>query len=569
MTHITQDMLLHQKCQKDFKNHLYMVFKYINLPNPTQIQYDIADVLQYKEDGILPDTIIEGFRGVAKSTITGAYSSWRLDLEPENYQLLEVSANQNEAIKFLAFTRKLLNVVPYLNYLIPDTIVKKQRDNALAFDVKPAVTRVQPSCRAIGVFGQLTGNRAIEIIADDIETSQNCETAVTREKLRKAITEFSPILRPLKGRLLYLGTPHTEESIYNEEAEKGCRVQIFPIRYPTYEENLKYNGKLAKALQDRLNKGQAIAGMPTDGTRFDEETILKEEAKGRSKFQMQYMLDNTLSDLERYPLKCSDLIVMDVDKDIAPEKVAYGSSSNLIINELPCYGIGADRFYSNIPIEGINWMPYNIKVMAIDPSGRGKDELAVSICGVLNGQIYLLKSIGMQNGYSEENLKKISLLAKEYKINKIIVESNFGDGMFTTLLTPIMNKVYPCQIEEVRHNTQKEKRIIDTIEPILNQHKMVIGKDVIKEDIESLKKYPDEVRKEYSLIYQMTHLTKDRGCLGHDDRLDSLSICVAACLDLLIVDVDKMMQEREEEEWEKELAQYYGIEVSNSSWFDL
>ena len=219
MTSIRKDMILHQKCQKDFKSHLYTVFKYINLPNPTQIQYDIADVLQYKNSlGELPDTIIEGFRGVAKSTITGCYSSWRIDNDPENYQLLEISANQGEAIKFMAFTRKLLNVVPYLEYLIPDKRV--QRDNALAFDVKPVIhlARIQPTCRAIGVFGQLTGNRATEIIADDIETSQNCETSVTREKLRKAITEFSPILRPLRGRLLYLGTPHTEESVYNEES---------------------------------------------------------------------------------------------------------------------------------------------------------------------------------------------------------------------------------------------------------------------------------------------------------------------------------------------------------------
>lgn len=569
MTHITKDLILHQKCQKDFKNHLYMVFKYINLPNPTQIQYDIADVLQYKEEGVLPDTIIEGFRGVAKSTITGCYSSWRLDLDPENYQLLEVSANQNEAIKFLAFTRKLLDTVPYLNYLIPDTIVKKQRDNALAFDVKPAITRVQPSCRAIGVFGQLTGNRATEIIADDIETSQNCETAVTREKLRKAITEFSPILRPLRGRLLYLGTPHTEESVYNEEAEKGCRVQIFPVKYPNYEENLKYNGRLAVALQKRLNEGQAKAGEPTDPLRFDEETILKEEAKGRSKFQMQYMLDNTLSDLERYPLKCSDLIVMDIDKDIAPEKVAYGSSSNLIVNDLQCYGIGADRFYSNIPIEGIKWQSYNLKVMAIDPSGRGKDELAITIIGVLNGQLFVLKNLGLQEGYSDNNLKKIAMLAKEYKINKIIVESNFGDGMFSALLTPYINKIYPCEIAEVSQNTQKERRIIDTLEPIMNQHKLILNKAVIKEDIESLKIYPDEVRKEYSLIYQLTHLTKDKGCLGHDDRLDSLAIAVADCLDFMSVDVDKLLQEREDEEWERELEEYWGIEHENPSWFDI
>lgn len=570
MTAIRRDMLLHQKCQRDFKNFLYVGFKHINLPNPTQIQYDIADALQYKEGGILPDTIIEGFRGVAKSTITGMYTGWRLDNDPENYQLLELSANQTEAMKFLKFTRRLLDIIPMLNYLIPDTEGLKQRDNAYNFDVRPAITRVQPSCKALGIFGQLTGNRATEIIADDIETSQNCDTSIKREAIRKAVTEFSPILRPQKGRLLYLGTPHTEESIYNEEARKGCRVQIFPVRYPNEQELLKYNGNLATALQLRLNNNPLLEGTATDPLRFDDETILKEEAKGRSKFQMQYMLDNSLSDLEKFPLKCSDLVVMDLDEDIAPEKVAYGSSSNLVIKDLPCYGIGADKFFTNIPVEGIKWLPYHYKIMSIDPSGRGKDELAISIVGVLNGQIFLLKNEGLQEGYSEENLKYISSLARKYKVNKIVIESNFGDGMFTTLLSPILNKIYPCELEEVRHNTQKERRIIDTLEPIINQHKLIVNKSVVLEDEKSIKKYPEEHQKEYSLFYQMTHLTKDRNCLGHDDRLDSLSIAVASCLELLSVDVDKMILERQEEEFDRYLEEYFGFsDKPETSWFSL
>lgn len=570
MTAIRNDMLLHQRCQKDFKNFLYLGFKYINLPHPTQIQYDIADVLQYKEYGVLPDTILEGFRGVAKSTITGMYTGWRLDCDPENYQLLELSANQTEAMKFLKFTRRLLDIIPILNYLIPDTEGQKQRDNAYNFDVRPAGVRVQPSCKALGIFGQLTGNRATEIIADDIETSQNCDTATKREAIRKAVTEFSPILRPQKGRLLYLGTPHTEESIYNEEARKGCRVQIFPVRYPNEQELLKYNGNLANAIQKRLDENPLLVGTSTDPLRFDDETIIKEEAKGRSKFQMQYMLDNTLSDLERYPLKCSDLIVMDIDDELAPEKVAYGSSSNLIVKDVPCYGVGADKFYTNIPLEGMKWSPYNFKVMSIDPSGRGRDELAITIVGVLNGQLFLLKNKGLQGGYNEENLKYISTLARQFKVNKVVIESNFGDGMFTTLLTPVLNKIYPCDIEEIRHNTQKERRIIDTLEPVMNQHKLIVSKQVIKDDAETIKIYPEENQKEYSLFYQMTHLTKDRNCLSHDDRLDSLAIAVAACLELLSVDIDRMIYEREEEEFEKFMAEYFYMDnESEGSFFDL
>ena len=566
MTEILIDYLQRQKIRADFKNFLYIAFKYINLPSPTEIQYDIADALQYGWE----DTIIEGFRGVAKSTITGCYADWRFDNDPENYQLLELSANQTEACKFLKFSRDLLNIIPFLNYLIPDK-ASGQRDSALQFDVRPAIPRIQPSCKALGIFGQITGNRAVEIIADDIETSQNCDTAVKREAIRKAVTEFSPVLRPLKGRILYLGTPHTETSIYNEEEAKGCRVQIFPVRYPTPTELEKYKGNLSTAIALRLENNPELAGQPTDPLRFDTETIIKEEAKGRSKFLMQYMLDNTLSDIERYPLKCSDLIVMDCDKEIAPEKVAYGSAPNQIIKDLPCNGIGTDKFYSPIPLPDIKWLPYSYKMMAIDPSGRGKDELAYTIVGVLNAQIFLLKQGGLQGGYCEQNLKKLAFMAKEYKLNKIVVESNFGDGMFTTLLSPVLRRVYSCSVEEIRHNTQKERRIIDTLEPVLNQHRLIVDKNVIKEDRESIQIYPLEHQQEYSLFYQMTRITTDRGCLSHDDRLDCLAMAVADCLDMLQVDPEAEMQQRIEEELDREIERLFGIQEQDTDvgWFDI
>ena len=566
MVDILIDYRQRQKIRADFKNFLYIAFKYINLPPPTQIQYDIADALQYGWE----DTIIEGFRGVAKSTITGCYADWKFDNDPENYQLLELSANQTEACKFLKFSRDLLTIIPFLNYLIPDK-ANGQRDSALQFDVRPAIPRIQPSCKALGIFGQITGNRAVEIIADDIETSQNCDTMVKREAIRKAVTEFSPVLRPLKGRVLYLGTPHTETSIYNEEEARGCRVQIFPIKYPNAIEIEKYKGNLSTAIATRLENNPELVGKPTDPLRFDEDTIIKEEAKGRSKFLMQYMLDNTLSDIERYPLKCSDLIVMDCDKEIAPEKVAYGSAPNQIIKDLPCYGIGTDKYYSPIPLPDIKWLPYSYKMMAIDPSGRGKDELAYSIVGVLNAQIFLLKQGGLQGGYCEANLRKLAVLAKEYKVNKIVVESNFGDGMFTTLLSPVLRKIHSCSLEEVRHNIQKERRIIDTLEPVMNQHRLIVDKQVIKEDRESILVYPQEQQQQYSLFYQMTRITPDRGCLSHDDRLDCLAIAVADCLDMLQLDPEQEIQRRIDEELDREIERIYGFSdgTDDVGWFDL
>lgn len=567
MTEILIDAATHAKCRENFKNFLYVVFKYINLPSPTEIQYAIADELQYRES----DLIINGFRGVAKSTITGCYNAWLLDRDPENTQIIYVGSNQEEAKKFMKFTRGLLDIVPFLNYLIP---TDKQRDNALSFDVRPAGFKIQPSCKAVGIFGNLTGNRATHIIADDIETSENCDTQVKREHTESAVTEFRQIVQAQRGSLLFLGTPHTEISIYNKLYDKGIPTRIFPIKFPTPQQQEKYGDKLAPYIAQKLELDPTLVDQPTDPIRFNEMDILKLEAEGRSKFAMQQMLDTTLSDIERYPLKCADLIVMDCNKDIAPEKVAYGSAPSQIVKDIPCNGIGTDKFYAPIDIPDIKWLPYSYKVMSIDPSGRGKDELAYTIVGVLNGYIHLLKQGGLQDGYCEDNLRTLAKFAKEYDVNKVKIESNFGDGMFTTLLSPILRKVHPCAVEEVRHNTQKEKRIIDTLEPVMNQHRLIVGKQVIKDDYESIKQYPIDKQQQYSLFYQMTRLTKDRGSLGHDDRVDCLAIAVADCLEMLLVDVDDEIQRRLDEEIDAEIERFeseFGINSNKKDvgWFDL
>lgn len=569
MAKIIIDANLIQKCKNNFKNFLYVVFQYIGLPSPTPIQYAIADELQYRES----DLILNGFRGVAKSTITGIYCAWLLFRDPVNTQIIYVGANQEEAKKFMKFTRRLLEIVPFLNHLIPDDKIG-QRDNALTFDVRPAGMKIQPSCRAVGIFGSLTGSRATHIIADDIETSENCDTQVKRDHIAAAVTEFRQIVAPLEGSLLFLGTPHTEISIYNKLHNKGIPTRIFPIKYPTPQQEEKYGEKLAPYIANKVQQDPTLIGQSTDPLRFNEDIIIKLEAEGRSKFAMQQMLDTTLSDIERYPLKCSDLIVMDCDKEIAPEKVAYGSSPNQILKDINCNGIGTDKYYSPIPLPDIKWLPYCYKMMAIDPSGRGKDELAYTIVGVLNAQIFLLKQGGLQGGYCAENLKTIAKMAKEYKVNKVKIESNFGDGMFTTLLSPILRKIYPCTLEEIRHNTQKEKRIIDTLEPVMNQHRLIIDKAVIKDDTESIKLYPLEHQQEYSLFYQMTRITKDRGCLIHDDRLDCLAMAVADCLQMLLVDTDEEIQRRIDEEIDDAIDKFYdGFDVTNDrdsiGWFDI
>ena len=163
---------------------------------------------------------------------------------------------------------------------------------------------------------------------------------------------------------------------------------------------------------------------------------------------------------------------------------------------------------------------YTGSVLAIDPSGRGKDETAYAVVKMLNGYLYASQCGGFKGGYEDKTLQKLANLAKVEKVSMIVVESNFGDGMFSKLLAPFVNKAYPVSIEEVRHNTQKEVRIIDTLEPVMMQHRLIIDEKLIKEDYESA---PEP---SYSLFYQMTRLTRHRGAIIHDDRLEALAMAV-------------------------------------------
>ena len=84
-----------------------------------------------------------------------------------------------------------------------------------------------------------------------------------------------------------------------------------------------YGGRLA----DYVSSLDGQAGQPTDPDRFsDEELIEREASYGRTGFQLQYQLDVRLSDLSRHPLRLTDLIVMDCDSEVAPERVVWQSS---------------------------------------------------------------------------------------------------------------------------------------------------------------------------------------------------------------------------------------------------
>ena len=528
----------------DFRNFLYVTWQHLNLPHPTPVQYDIADYLQTRNE---KRKIIEAFRGVGKSWITSAFVCWRLLINPQE-KILVVSASKQRADDFSIFTKRLLGEMEILQHLAP---TDAQRNSNIAFDVATSRASHAPSVKSVGVTGQMTGSRASLIIADDVESANNSATQTQREKLSETIKEFEAILTPdPTSEIIYLGTPQTEESIYNLLAERGYKQQIWTARYPKDAKQLaSYGPKLAPYVADKWTEENART--PVDPDRFDDNDLSERETSyGRSGFALQFMLDTTLSDQDKYPLKLSDLVVMDIDKDKCPVKVAWGSRTEEVIRDLPNVGFTGDRFHKPLYISD-EWQEYSGTVMSIDPAGRGKDNTGYAIVKQLNGMLYVVDAGGLPGGYSPEALTDIAKKAKEHNVNEIIIESNFGDGMFSSLLKPILSKIYPVSInpDEVRHNTQKEMRIIDSLEVIMNSHRLVVDKSLVIKDSRM-------ENKNHQLFYQMTRLTRQRGALLHDDAIDALAIACKYWTEALERDSDTALDDYKEEWRENELRKF-------------
>ena len=494
---------------KNFKNFLYLCWKFLKLPEPTPIQYDIADYIQTKERRL----VVEAFRGVGKSWITSAYVCHQLLLNPQK-NILVVSASKSRADDFSTFTQRLVNEMPILQHLIPRD---DQRHSKISFDVAPAIASHSPSVKSMGITGQLTGSRADLIIADDVESANNSQTQLMRDRLSETVKEFDAIIKPDVGRIIFLGTPQTEMSLYNTLEERGYKTKIWTALYPDKTQTVGYGHKLSSIISEVTDQ----EGKPTDPLRFDDVDLMERlSSYGRSGFNLQFMLDTTMSDSNRYPLKLNDLIVASgcsTWKE-APAKIQWASGTEQLKGidpEIPNVGLKGDYFVAPM-YTSPEYAPFEGCAMSIDPAGRGEDKTAYAVLKMLHGVLYLTDVGALEGGYSDSTLEELSSIAKRNKVNYVVIESNFGDGMATALLKPVMAKIHPCEIEEVRHNIQKEKRIIDTLEPIMNGHRLVVDEQIIKDDF--------KLEPNHQLFRQMTRITKDKGALRHDDQIDALAI---------------------------------------------
>ena len=525
--------------QEDFKIFLQALWHQLDLPSPTRAQYAIADYLQHGPKRLQ----IQAFRGVGKSWITGAFVLWTLFNNAEK-KVMIISASKERADNMSIFLQKLIIETPWLSHLRPKN--EDARWSRVSFDVLCSPHQA-PSVKSVGITGQLTGSRADLMILDDIEVPGNSMTELMREKLLQLCTEAESILTPKDdSRIMFLGTPQTTFTVYRKLAERSYKPFVWTARYPRKLSN--YEGLLAPQLIDDIDNGAEPWEVTDD--RFDNEDLIdREAAMGRSNFMLQFMLDTSLSDAEKFPLKCADMVITSVNPTKAPEAVVWCSDPANIIKDAPAVGLPGDYFYSPMQLQG-TWDPYTETICSVDPSGRGTDETAAAFISQRNGFLYLHEMRAYRDGYSDKTLLDILRGCKKYNVSTLLIETNFGDGIVAELFNKHLQQTRQnIYIEEVRANVRKEDRIIDALEPVLNQHRLVVDRGVIDWDFKSNPDSPPEERLLYMLFYQMSRMCREKGAVKHDDRLDCLAQGVKYYTDAMAISAYEKMKEVRREDW--------------------
>lgn len=552
------------KMREDFALFMFMIWDCLGY-EPHPVQTKTAKWLQEEgEYQASQDKEIRralfAMRNFGKTLLIATLICWYFKRNP-NATVLVQSATQQHSVKIVSFVKKLIETSPYLAEMRPKIeqvgeIRSQTLWGRLRLEVgNRTIADKDPSLAAYGAGSQITGSHVDHIICDDIETMENSRTVETREKIKEKIHEYEDVVNP-KGTVDIIGTfQHTEAVLVDVVKTMGYSGIRIPSEYPDpLEEDDAELGAmwiLAPWLIEDLERGTAQPGDATYPERWGLDKLMAIKEQSPSRYRLQRLLDPSMSDESRFPLKMRDLIIHTVDQEIGPRRVLW--SNEVGLEGMPRVGIGNDKPYVHGYV-GEEFAAYEQKVMWVDPAGVGEnaDEVGYCVAYILNGLIRVPAWGGLSGGYHESTLKKLADIADKHGVKTIWVEPDMGDGMFTHMLSGMVQDKLGLPIgvknaEKAAKRGSKEPWICDTLEPILGSHRLILD--------------PNVARNEESM-YQLTHITRDRGCLRRDDRIDALAGACSLFQAQMFKDMDKAEDQRKLEirkqdlkEWDREVKQ--------------
>lgn len=541
-----------------FADHVWHAMNWNQYAPLGWVEYDIYDWVQNgpSKQGVLAP------RAHGKThliTIMLPCWDWYKDA---NAKCLLVSKSKGHAKKSLSLIRDMLEKIEFLRHLSPGAT---ELDQALMFDVRGAEPSRTPSLEAAGVESQLPGNRSGRILADDMETPENTRTSDSRDFLKAKFDELINIATYGDERINIVGTFHHADSAYKRLKAEGMAFRTWPICYPKADEMVM---AMAPLLRQKLDDGEASPGDIVDPDRYDTDYIAERKAKGLTYWANNYMLLENLGDRDQYRLRLSDLIVHPCDRDVAPTKIIWGTNNGqgqpTSLDNIRADGFPGDRFYAPVMFSNDDWAPYSVTRMWVDPAGKGLDRTGIAIVGGCMAHLYVKYLAGLEGGSGYAVLSHIALTARRHGATEIHVE-DFAQQMTTAqLLEPVVRKYFVeagqtdsdgilhpkgwrCSVELTRPAggfQQKEQRMLSALEPVTHNHRLVVDPKVAANE---------------RFQYQLTRLTGQRNCLGHEDELEALANCVALFVDDLRHDPEQMAKSHKDRQMDKELEEHYKL----------
>lgn len=532
----------------------------------TDQQFDIGQYIAYGPQHLM----VQAQRSQAKTTIAACFAVWSLIHMP-HYRVLVISAGGSLAVEISTLIVRLITSLPVLECMRPDKLAG-DRTSVEAFDIHHSLKGLDksPSVACVGIDSHLQGKRADLLIPDDIESSKNAATPGQRAKLAHLTLEFASICA--SGRVVWLGTPQSQDSIYNALPARGVDVRVWPGRFPTAKQMPNYGNRLAPRLRMLMERDPSLQtgggllgdqGQPTDPQLLDEHKLQAKALQGEAHFQLQHMLSTALTDALRYPLKPIYLTTVNVTNRL-PLAVIRGmddSAYREFVSGTYAYRVRTPHEISKetlaVPAETVAY---------IDPAagGANADETAYAGGCFLNGNVWALTAGAVPGGYELDKLKELARRLLPLKPRLVIIEKNMGFGAFRAVFTQVLHDVFrdagvpvPGLADDLVTG-QKEARIINTLSPVMGRGSLIIAESVFEEDARCCAVYPPALQNSYSLFYQLAHMSMVRNALVHDDRADALEGLVRHFQEQLVQDQRRQLESKRQQEYEAMRKDLFG-----------
>ena len=418
-------------------------------------------------------------RGHAKSTLLEIYNAWRF-YNDRTFRILHQSESDGTALKTSRGTQNVLRHHPLTRDLLPDgqgTIEQWWVNNAP--DPRNA------SMYAKGILSNVTSSRADECQNDDVEVQKNIASPEAREKLRYRLGEQTHILVP-GGSKIFIGTPHTHDSLYDDIRRLGADCMIVPMfeqscriesadkaRYevgffPDYVfSGIGKGARLLRSGVDYRIEGTVLVLASPGGElidcyagaawpeRFTREEMAKRRRETRTlnEWDSQYQLQSKpVTQVRLDPARI-------IPYDVQPRIVNANGASAMFLGKVQIVGAA------------MRWDPSSGK-LGSDLSGTAvvlQDDAGrryLHHVSALTGEIAEFAADGKT--ITGGQVWQLCDLIERWDLPRVTVETN-GIGGFapTVLRAALKQRKIRCGVVEDHSTENKNKRILETLEPLL------------------------------------------------------------------------------------------------------